>query len=27
VTENGRRVLGKEIPRTIDEVEAMSSSP
>ena len=26
VTEDGGRVLGKEIPRTIDEVEAMSSS-
>jgi Xaa-Pro aminopeptidase len=25
VTENGRRVLGKKIPKTIDEVEAMSS--
>ena len=25
VTENGRRVLGKKIPKTIDEVEAISS--
>ena len=25
VTENGNRVLGKQIPKTIDEVEAMSS--
>jgi Xaa-Pro aminopeptidase len=25
VTENGHRVLGKEVPKTIDEVEAMSS--
>jgi Xaa-Pro aminopeptidase len=25
VTENGHRVLGKKIPKTIDEVEAMSS--
>ena len=25
VTENGHRVLGKKIPKTIDEVEAISS--